>query len=51
MPKDALYSAIWLSRPIWSVIFFHAAAIASAVSSADFYCPAQPLDNSSSATE
>ena len=32
IPKDALYSAIWLSRPIWSVIFSHAAAMASAVS-------------------
>jgi len=36
-PKDALYTAIWLSRPIWSVIFSQAAAMASAVSCAPPY--------------
>ncbi len=51
IPKLALYSAIWLSRPIWSVIFSQAAAIASAVSCADPYCPFSPFTNSSSATE
>jgi len=51
IPSDALYSATWLSRPIWSVIFSQAAAIASAVSWADPYWPAKPLANSSSATE
>ena len=48
-PSEALYRAICFSRPIWSVIFSQAAAMASAPDWAVPW-PAKTLANSSSAT-